>query len=115
MIIGNQPCGRPLSHGGHCMVARFPLIAGVASLLIAGPVFASPALASTVAPAGHDPGGPTRAERIAATTATFNAIEAKIAAGQSLRQRFPDPTASADLIPHPPPGLRPTRPAGHAA
>jgi hypothetical protein len=80
------------------MVARPLLIAGIASLLLASPALASPALAGATAPPGHDPGGPTRAERIAATTATFNAIEAKIAAGQSLRQRFPDPTASADII-----------------
>jgi Subtilase family len=36
--------------------------------------------------------------RIAATTAAYDAIEAKIAAGQSLRLRFPDPTAQADII-----------------
>jgi len=80
------------------MVVRPLFIAGVASLLLASPALASPALAGAAAPPGHDPGGPTRAERIAATTATFNAIEAKIAAGQSLRQRFPDPTASQDII-----------------
>ena len=80
------------------MVARPLLIAGVASLLLASPVLASPALASAATPPGHTPGVPPRAERIAATTATFNAIEAKIAAGQSLRLRFPDPTAAEDII-----------------
>jgi hypothetical protein len=80
------------------MVARLPLIAGVASLLIAGPMLASPALAGTAAPSGQPPGFPPPAERIAATTATFNAIEAKIAAGQRLRLRFPDPTAAEDII-----------------
>jgi len=80
------------------MVARLPLIAGVASLLIAGPLLASPALAGTAAPSGQPPGFPPPAERIAATTATFNAIEAKIAAGQRLRLRFPDPTAAEDII-----------------
>jgi hypothetical protein len=77
------------------MVARPLLIAGVASLLLASPVLASPALAHTAA-ASDQP--PPPADRIAATTATFNAIEAKIAAGQSLRLRFPDPTASSDII-----------------
>ena len=81
------------------MVARSLLVAGVASLLLASPVLASPAMAGAVAPAGHSSGGvPPPDQRIAATTATFNAIEAKIAAGQSLRLRFPDPTASEDII-----------------
>jgi hypothetical protein len=81
------------------MVARSLLLAGVASLLLASPVLASPAMASATAPAGHNPGGvPPPDQRIAATTATFNAIEAKIAAGTSLRLRFPDPTASEDII-----------------
>jgi hypothetical protein len=80
------------------MVARSLFIAGAASLLLASPALAGPALAGAAAPPGHNSGGPTRQERIAATTATFNAIEAKIAAGQSLRQRFPDPTASEDII-----------------
>jgi hypothetical protein len=79
------------------LVARLPLIAGVASLLI-GAVLAGPALASTAAPSGPPPGVPSLGDRIAATTATFNAIEAKIAAGQSLRLRFPDPTAAEDII-----------------
>jgi hypothetical protein len=85
------------------MVARSLLVAGVASLLMASPVLASPAMASPAmasagARSGQDPNVPPPAQRIAATTATFNAIEAKIAAGQSLRLRFPDPTASADII-----------------
>jgi hypothetical protein len=70
----------------------------VASVLLASPLLANPALASGAAPPGQDPGVPPPAVRIAATTATFNAIEAKIAAGQSLRQRFPDPTAAADIL-----------------
>jgi Subtilase family len=80
------------------MVARPLLFAGVASLLLAGPLAASPALASAATPPGHTPGVPPPAERIATTTATFNAIEAKIAAGQSLRLRFPDPTAAEDIV-----------------
>jgi hypothetical protein len=80
------------------MVARLSLIAGIACLLIAGPVLASPALASAAAPSGQPLGVPPPGDRIAATTATFNAIEAKIAAGQSLRLRFPDPTAAEDII-----------------
>ncbi|HEU5417974.1 MAG TPA: S53 family peptidase [Streptosporangiaceae bacterium] len=79
------------------MVAKSLLAAGVASVLLASPVLASPAMASAVAQ-GQDLGVPPPAQRIAATTATFNAIEAKIAAGQSLRLRFPDPTASEDII-----------------
>jgi hypothetical protein len=78
------------------MVARPLLIAGVGSLLIAGT--ASPALASAVTPSGPAQGVPPPAERIAATTATYNAIEARIAAGGSLRLHFPDPTASEDII-----------------
>ena len=41
---------------------------------------------------------PPPAQRIAATNATYNAIQAKIAAGQSLGLRFPDPTAQSDII-----------------
>ncbi len=81
------------------MVARSLLVAGVASLLLAaGPALVSPAMASVTAPAAHAGDVPPPAQRIAATTATFNAIEAKIAAGTSLRLRFPDPTASEDII-----------------
>jgi type II secretory pathway pseudopilin PulG len=80
------------------MVARSLLVAGAVSVLLATPVLASPAMASAGAPPGQSPGVPPPAQRIAATTATFNAIEAKIAAGQSLRLRFPDPTASEDII-----------------
>jgi hypothetical protein len=80
------------------MVARPLLIAGVASLLLASPVLAVPALAGTAGPSDQGPGVPPPAQRIAATTATFNAIEAKIAAGQSLRLPFPDPTAQSDIL-----------------
>jgi hypothetical protein len=67
------------------------LIAGAASLLLA-----SPAAAATSNGPGQ--GVPPPAQRIAATTATYNAIEAKIAAGESLRLRDPDPTAQEDII-----------------
>jgi hypothetical protein len=80
------------------MVARPVLIAGVGSLLIVSVALATPAVASAAAPSGQSQGVPPPAERIAATTATYNAIEAKIAAGQSLRLRFPDPTAALDII-----------------
>jgi Subtilase family len=80
------------------MAAKPLVIAGVASLVLAAPALAGPALASSSAPLGQTQGVPPRAERIAATTATFNAIEAKIAAGQSLRLRFPDPTAQEDIV-----------------
>jgi hypothetical protein len=80
------------------MVARLRLLAGAGSLLLVSLALASPALASAARPAGPADGVPPPAQRIAATTATFNAIEAKIAAGQSLRLRFPDPTAQEDII-----------------
>ena len=80
------------------MVARLRLLAGAGSLLLVSLALASPALASAGRPAGPADGVPPPAQRIAATTATFNAIEAKIAAGQSLRLRFPDPTAQEDII-----------------
>jgi type II secretory pathway pseudopilin PulG len=89
------------------MVARPLLLAGAGSLLVASLAFASPALAGA-ATAGTATAGtgapscqgvPPPATRIAATTATFNAIEAKIAAGTSLRLRgFPDPTAQEDIV-----------------
>ncbi len=80
------------------MIRRHLLIAGAGSLLIAGTALAAPALASAAHPSRHSQGVPPPAERIAATTATYNAIEAKIAAGESLRLRFPDPTAQEDII-----------------
>jgi len=79
------------------MGVRLLLIASASSLVIASAALASPALAGPAA-SGQAQGAPPPAERIAATTATFNAIEAKIAAGQSLRLRFPDPTAQEDII-----------------
>jgi Subtilase family len=83
------------------MAARTGLIAGVAGVLIAA-LFVSLALATggrphqakAVAPAVS----PQEAKRIAATTATFNAIEAKIAAGKPLQLNFPDPTAAEDIV-----------------
>jgi hypothetical protein len=81
------------------MVARSLLIAGVGSLLAASIVAATPALASTAMAPGQGQGIPPPAVRIAATTAAFNAIEAKIAAGQSLRLRgFANGTAQEDII-----------------
>jgi Subtilase family len=80
------------------MVRRYLLIVGASTLLIGGTGLAAPALASSAQPAGQAQGVPPPAERIAATTATYNAIEAKIAAGESLRLRFPDPTAQEDII-----------------
>ena len=80
------------------MVARTFLVAGVASLLAASAAVASPVLASATTGQGQPSGVPPKAERIAATTAVYNAIEAKIAAGESLRLRDPDPTAQEDII-----------------
>jgi hypothetical protein len=84
--------------GGHNVVVRPFLIAAASSLVIVGTALAGPALASTATPVGQPPGVPPPAVRIAATTATFNAIEAKIAAGLSLRLHFTDPTAQEDII-----------------
>jgi len=81
------------------MVARPLLIAGAGSLLLASLAFASPALAGPAGAASPScQGVPPPATRIAATTATFNAIEAKIAAGTTLRMRALDPTAQEDII-----------------
>ncbi len=80
------------------MVARTLLIAAAGSVLVASAAFAVPALAHATAPADSAEGVPPPAARIAATTATYNAIEAKIAAGESLQLRFPDPTAQVDII-----------------
>jgi Subtilase family len=79
------------------MVARSLLIAGAGSLLVASVACGGPALAGAAAPSC--PGVLPPAQRIAATTATYNAIEAKIAAGTSLRLGgFPDSTAQGDII-----------------
>ena len=80
------------------MVARPLLIVSIGGLLAASTALAAPALASGATSAGATPGVPPPAVRIAATNATYNAIEAKIAAGHSLRLRFPDPTAQEDII-----------------
>ena len=128
MINGKCIEAGHLSHGGLNMVVRPLLIASAGGLLVAGMVLASPALAGAATPVGQSqaapppavgaiapdaidaadgaatppgqqpPGVPPPAVRIAATTATFNAIEAKIAAGQSLRLRATDPTAQEDII-----------------
>ena len=80
------------------MVARLRLIASAGGALIVGLALATPAMASVTTPSGSADGVPPPSVRIAATTATFNAIEAKIAAGTSLRLRFPDPTAQEDIV-----------------
>ena len=79
------------------MAARPLLTVGVVGLLVA-PLVASPALASAVRPSANPSSFPPAAQRIAATTATFDAIEAKIAAGKSLGLPFPDATAAEDVI-----------------
>jgi len=82
------------------MVRRSLLIAGAGTLLLAGTALATPALASPPTGSGQSQNQdvPPPAVRIAATTATYNAIEAKIAAGKSLRLHDPDPTAQEDII-----------------
>jgi hypothetical protein len=102
------------------MATRTGLIAGVVGVLVAA-LFVSLALARAGSPHQADaksgaksgakseamPGAtsglsaadfPPAAERIAATTATFDAVEAKIAEGKSLQLPFPDPTAAEDII-----------------
>ena len=80
------------------MVARLRLllIAGAAIALIASAALVGSAHADTTAPTCSS--APPAADRIAATTATYNSIEAKISAGQSLRLRFTDATAQSDVI-----------------
>jgi hypothetical protein len=80
------------------MVARLRLllVAGAGIALIASAALVGSARADTTAPTCSS--APPVADRIAATTATFNSIEAKVAAGQSLRLRFTDPTAQSDVL-----------------
>ncbi len=96
-ILRRRDAGRSFTEA--VVVARSLLIAGAGSLLAAGVAFASPALAGAATATPSCQGAPPPAQREAATTAAFNAIEAKIAAGTSLRLRgFPDPTAQSDII-----------------
>ena len=78
------------------MGTRFLSIAGACGLAVASAALATHAVAGSNAKSCQ--GVPSAAGRIAATTATYNSIEAKIAAGTSLRLRFPDPTAQEDII-----------------
>ncbi len=79
------------------MGTRFLLsIAGACGLAVASAALVTHAVAGQNAHSCQ--GVPSAADRIAATTATYNSIEAKIAAGTSLRLRFPDPTAQEDII-----------------
>jgi hypothetical protein len=87
---------RRLVIAGAC-VLLIALIAGVA-LALTNMSRSSAARSSEATPPCRARGVPPAAARIAATTATYNAIEAKIAAGKSLRLRFPDPTAAEDII-----------------
>jgi Subtilase family len=80
------------------MVVKPLIWVGVAGLLLASPLLAGPALGAT-AHTGQASAYPPKAQRIAATTAAYNAIEAKIAAHQSLRLRgFANATAQEDII-----------------
>jgi hypothetical protein len=75
------------------MARRSLLVAGAVGLL-----FLSTASAAAIASSGQHSSVPPPAQRIAATTATYNAIETKIADGEPLRLRYPDPTAQEDII-----------------
>jgi hypothetical protein len=84
---------------------RLLLLACAIGALVAGTGIAGTAKAG---PPGGPPGPPPPArncagsvpvaQREAATSATFAAIEAKIAAGQRISTRFPDPTAAEDIL-----------------
>jgi Subtilase family len=78
------------------MPGRTRLAAGVVG--VAGALAALSLVSLTLACGGTPHQADPAAKRIAATTATFAAIEAKIAAGKSLRLPFPDPTAAEDVI-----------------
>lgn len=80
------------------MVARLRLllIAGAAIAVIASAALVGSAHAQTAALTCSS--APPVADRIAATTATFDSIEAKVAANQSLRLRFSDGTAQSDVL-----------------
>jgi hypothetical protein len=80
------------------MAARPLLIAGAGIVVIAGAVLAGLALAGAITPHRQARAVSPAAGRIAATTAAYRAIEAKIAAGKSLILPFPDPTAQEDII-----------------
>ena len=80
------------------MVARSLLTAVLGGVVVVGTALANPASASRTVPFGQNQGIPI-ATRIAATTATYNAIEAKVEARQSLRLRdAADATAQEDII-----------------
>jgi hypothetical protein len=81
------------------MVAKTLLTVVVGSLLLASTALAGADVVRPAEPARHHYTVPPPAVRIAATTATYQAIEAKIAARRSLvLGQFPDPTAQEDII-----------------
>jgi hypothetical protein len=84
---------------------RLLLFACAVGALVAGAAHAGSAKAGPPGPPGpppppaaNCPGSTPAAQREAATTATYNAIETKIANGQRLNLRFPDPTAAVDIL-----------------
>jgi hypothetical protein len=79
-------------------IAGTLLVAAAGSLLLASTALSGPDVSRPAQPASHREAIAASAVRIAATTATYNAIEAKIAAGKSLSMRFPDPTAQEDIV-----------------
>jgi hypothetical protein len=89
------------------MVARLRLLVLVCAgcALIAAAALAGSAKAGPPGPSGPPPpprancaGSLPAAQREAATSATVASIEAKIAAGQKITTRFPDPTAAEDIL-----------------
>jgi hypothetical protein len=79
------------------MIARTLLIAAAGGLLLT--TTAAPAVASPARPGGHARAVPAPAVRIAATTATYEAIVQNRAAGKLLvLPRFADATAEVDII-----------------
>jgi hypothetical protein len=75
------------------------LVAAAGCLFLASTALASAEVVRPARPVSHSHAVPPPAVRIAATTATYQGIEAKIAARQSLvLGGFPDPTAQEDVI-----------------
>ncbi len=98
MITGTGRDAASSGHGRRHRIAGSLLFAAAGCLLLASTALAGPDVVRLAKPASHGQAIPPSAVRIAATTATYDAIEARIAAGKSLTLRFPDPTAREDIV-----------------
>jgi len=79
-------------------MTRRVLFAGAAGLLAATLLGCTTQATAGKAAHGRPAGDPAAAQRVAATTRAFDAVEARITAGKTLRLGFPDPTASEDIV-----------------